>query len=90
MRRLLDYASRARWALAGGDSTFADELLASLEADLTVSFEASLGRDPAWEWRALMLAPNLEVWQALLTGERVPLSQLSPAWVARFGLKENT
>jgi hypothetical protein len=37
-----------------------------------------------------MLAPDLEVCQALAAGEAVPLSRLRPEWVTRFGLREDT
>lgn len=38
-------------------------------------------------WRAMMLAPTLEVCRALLAGDKVPLSTLDPEWVRRFGLR---
>jgi hypothetical protein len=38
-------------------------------------------------WRAMMLAPTLEVCKALLRGEKVPTSKLDPDWVKRFGVK---
>jgi hypothetical protein len=38
-------------------------------------------------WRAVMLAPTLEVCRALLAGERVPLTQLDPVWVRKFGIR---
>ena len=38
-------------------------------------------------WRAMMLAPTLEVCEALLRGEKVPTSKLDPEWVERFGVK---
>lgn len=43
----------------------------------------------AWRrvWRAVMLSPSLEVCEALLRGERVPLDRLDPDWVRRFGLR---
>lgn len=40
--------------------------------------------------RAFMLAPTVEICEALLLGERVPLSQLDGEWVARYGLKRPT
>lgn len=41
----------------------------------------------AWRavWRALCLAPSLEIFEALLQGETVPLSRLDREWVRRFG-----
>jgi hypothetical protein len=36
-------------------------------------------------WRALMLAPTLEICRALLRGESVPVDKLRAEWVARFG-----
>jgi hypothetical protein len=38
-------------------------------------------------WRAFMLAPTIEVCEALLRGEEVPLGQLDQEWVRRFGLR---
>jgi len=39
-------------------------------------------------WRAFMLAPSIEVCEALLRGESVPVSRLDPLWVRRFGIKD--
>jgi hypothetical protein len=36
-------------------------------------------------WRAMMLAPTLEVCEALLAGESVPLERLDAEWTKRFG-----
>jgi hypothetical protein len=36
-------------------------------------------------WKAMMLAPTLEVCEALLRGESVPLECLDGEWEARFG-----
>jgi hypothetical protein len=38
-------------------------------------------------WRAMMLAPRLEVCEALLRGESVPVDRLDPEWVTRFGTR---
>lgn len=37
--------------------------------------------------RAVLLAPSIDVCEALLLGEAVPLSRLDPVWVRRFGLR---
>lgn len=37
-------------------------------------------------WRAVMLSPSLEVCEALLRGEKVPLPALDPLWVKRLRL----
>jgi len=34
-----------------------------------------------------MLSSSLEICEALLRGESVPLDQLDPVWVKRFGIK---
>ncbi len=41
----------------------------------------------AWNraWRAVMLSPSIEVCEALLRGESVPVDRLDPVWVKRFG-----
>jgi hypothetical protein len=36
-------------------------------------------------YRAVMLAPTLEVCEALLRHEKVPLHKLDPVWVRRLG-----
>jgi hypothetical protein len=36
-------------------------------------------------YRAVMLAPTLEVCESLLRDERVPLSRLDPVWVRKLG-----
>lgn len=36
-------------------------------------------------WKALVLARDVETWEALLEGERVPVDRLDPEGVARFG-----
>jgi hypothetical protein len=38
-------------------------------------------------WKAMMLAPTLEICQELLRGESVPLDQLRRAWVEWFDLR---
>jgi hypothetical protein len=38
-------------------------------------------------WRAMMLAPCLEVCEALLRGESVPVHRLDSEWVKRFGTR---
>ena len=45
-------------------------------------------RDNAYAafWRAIMLAPNLEVCESLMRQEPVPVSALDPDWARRFGL----
>lgn len=37
--------------------------------------------------KAVLLAPTLTICQALVRGEHVPISQLDPAWVARYGIR---
>ena len=36
-------------------------------------------------WKAMMLAPTVEICGALLRGESVPVDKLRPEWVARLG-----
>lgn len=38
-------------------------------------------------FRAFVLSPTVDVCEALLAGERVPLSRLDPEWVARYGFR---
>jgi hypothetical protein len=37
-------------------------------------------------WQAVVLSPTLQVCEALLRGEAVPIDALDPEWVWRFGL----
>lgn len=39
--------------------------------------------------QAVLLAPTLTICEHLLRGEHIPLSQLDPHWVTRFGLRHN-
>jgi hypothetical protein len=36
-------------------------------------------------WKALMLAKDVETFEALLGDQDVPVDRLDPEWVARFG-----
>lgn len=38
-------------------------------------------------FKALMLAPTIELGEALLRGERIPVDKLRPEWVQRFGIR---
>lgn len=40
-------------------------------------------------WRAVMLSPSIEILEALLRGEHVPLNRLDQAWVKRYGLRDS-
>lgn len=60
---------------------------AALAIELEDRWRASEERAAANRlWRILMLAPDLEVGEALCRGEKVPVSRLDPAWARRFGL----
>ena len=39
-------------------------------------------------WRAVMLSPRVEICEALLKGETVPIEKLDAGWVERFGRRE--
>jgi hypothetical protein len=41
-------------------------------------------------WRAMMVAPTLEICMALLEGQAVPQERLDPVWLERFGLKHES
>lgn len=41
----------------------------------------------SWLYRAVTLAPTIDVCEALLRGEKVPVSRLDPAWARRYGLR---
>ena len=42
--------------------------------------------DSARLWKAWMLSPSVEVCEALLRGESVPVDRLDHGWLRRFGL----
>lgn len=44
-------------------------------------------RETARIYKAIMLAPTIEVCEALLRRERVPTSMLDPLWLERFGMR---
>jgi hypothetical protein len=46
-------------------------------------------RDPHWRRisKAVDLAPTLTICEALLRGEHVPVDQLDPQWVTRYGIR---
>ena len=39
--------------------------------------------------RAVMLAPTIEICEALLLNEAVPIDRLDPVWVERYRLRED-
>jgi hypothetical protein len=39
-------------------------------------------------WKIMMLAPTIEIAEALLRGDPVPINRLDPVWVERFGLRQ--
>jgi hypothetical protein len=51
------------------------------------TMESAQARASRRLWKAIMLAPSLEICEALLRGESVPLDRLNPEWVKRFGLR---
>jgi hypothetical protein len=55
-----------------------------ITAEMWVALEHSY-LDANRIWKALMLAPTVEVCRALLAGESVPIERLDPAAVARLG-----
>lgn len=62
----------------------------TLDAELELEERARRAAASAREacnrvWRAMMLAPTLEVFEALVRGESVPLDRLDQEWVRRFG-----
>lgn len=63
-----------------------EDYLRSLEAhiDMRLDVEAQRG------WKAIMLAPNIEICRALLRGERVPWNTLNYFQAERFGLKKRS
>jgi hypothetical protein len=66
-----------------------------LDADHDWQISRRKERAPGWPsathaelaglYRAVMLSPSLEVCEALLRSEKVPLHKLDPEWVRRLG-----
>jgi hypothetical protein len=62
-----------------------DSITPSENARLAVEFER--WPDARRLWRILMLSPTIEIAEALLKGQTVPIESLDPEWVKRFGFK---
>lgn len=63
---------------------------AVIEAREVIRLEQELREQPDDDLaRALMLAPSLEVFQALLRGEAVPLSKLDARMFRRYGVRRD-
>jgi hypothetical protein len=62
------------------------ELLRRALADFTFDDDAEV-TEYERGYRAMMLAPTLEICRALLRGESVPIDQLDQAQLARYGLR---
>jgi hypothetical protein len=58
----------------------------ALFAEVELARDARLAEAANRAWRAMMLAPSLEICAALLRGESV--DRLDAEWVARFGLRK--
>jgi hypothetical protein len=51
-----------------------------------IEYTLAPGRDAdARLWRAIRLSPSVDICEALLRGEAVPIDRLDAEWVARFG-----
>jgi hypothetical protein len=48
---------------------------------------ANLDWDTQRIWRAMVLAPTIEIFEALLADEPVPVTALDPLWAKRFGIR---
>lgn len=64
-----------------------DAFYAEVDALMERARRRADARQPARIWRAMMLAPTLDVCEALLRRETVPIERLHPDWVERFGVK---
>ena len=67
--------------------TWHDPFLDALEPVLVKFRDSRLRRESLAILRALRLAPSLEVCEAIMRGDRVPLSRLDPEWARAYGLR---
>ena len=82
--------------LAAGDQPLAQprpaksggEVAPAASVDIVPLLELPRYADPATRrlWRAVCLAPTIEICEALLRDQDVPRSSLDPVWRKRFGL----
>jgi hypothetical protein len=73
--------SAGMWTASCDAGHTTEDLVAYLQCDMRVD-----QADTRRLWRAVVLAPSLEVCEALLRGQDVPRSQLDPLWARRLGL----
>jgi hypothetical protein len=52
-----------------------------------IAMESEAARASRRLYKAMMLAPSIEICEALLRGENVPIERLNPIWVRKFGLR---
>ena len=63
-----------------------DALLEALEPVLAKYRPTRERREAQEILKAVRLSPSLEICEALLRGEKVPLSRLDPKWAKAYGL----
>lgn len=63
-----------------------DRLLYALEPVLAKYRDTKERREAQEILKAVRLAPSLEVCEALLRGEKVPISRFDPQWARKYGL----
>lgn len=64
-----------------------DRLLYALEPVLAKYRDSKKRRESLHLHKALRLAPSLEMCEALLRGEKVPVSKLDPRWARAYGIR---
>jgi hypothetical protein len=60
------------------------EMLANADLAVWGDMERRRPNESTRYWKAMMLAPSLEVWVALLRGQKVPRKRLDPDALRRF------
>lgn len=65
--------------------TWDDSFLDACEPLLARYRDSNLRRWSQFAAKCVRLAPNLETCEALMRGEKVPMSRLDPEWVRRYG-----
>lgn len=71
------------WIFTCPDGCPNEEVVGWLQADTRLDAEV-MDRWATRAWMALMLAPTIEIWEALLAGEEVVEERLDQKWVERF------
>lgn len=85
-QRLVATAKPRSQPISDGAQAALDNALVAIRDDPLIRWGASDHRAGLYWQMALRLSPSLEVFEALLRGEKVPRSRLDPTWAKAYGL----